>query len=771
MWEEQMNPRSTLTKALSPAVAPARRRRPTRARRVLIGAAALALVSATLVLGTSGAQAAVAFPIESLDGTGNNVANPTWGQAGQPYPRVGPARYADGLSQPVAGPNSRYISNRVMNDNFQNVFSEHRVSQWGWAWGQFIDHTIGLAQGGTQTANIPFNSSDPLESFTDTLGSIPFTRDAAASGTGVTNARQTPNSTNSYIDAWDVYGGTQQRLEWLRDGPVDGNMANNAATLMMPGGYLPKANSRGNASTAPTMAVDGRLLANPGEAAVAGDVRANENMGLTATQTLFAREHNRIVSLLPNTLSAEDKFQIARRIVVAEQQYITYNEFLPAMGVTLPQYTGYNPNVNAAETQEFATVGYRAHSQIHGEFTTAEFPASRYTSAQLSVLTAQGVEVNQDGSNLSLTIPLNVAFFNPDLLQLVGEGPMLSSLAESQYKNDEMFDNGMRSVLFQVPTTGSDPTCVDQVDFRPCFTGVTDLGAIDIERGRDHGLPSYNQLRQEYGLAPKTSFTAITGESTDQFPAGTGIDNPNSLTFTSAADINGNPVAIGEADGTTSVTRATTLAARLRGVYGSVNNVDAFVGMISEPHLPGSEMGELQTAIWARQFQALRDGDRFFYGNDQGLSTIKSQYGIDFHTTLGQVIARNTDLPAADINPDVFLVADDDLPAATCSVSYRVTTSWPGQFQVNMKITNLTSAPISNWTLRYQFAGGQTFVTTWNGNYTQSGANVSVTPVSSNPTIPPGGNYDGAGFNASWDNATDPVPVNFTLNNKRCALG
>ena len=187
-----------------------------------------------------------------------------------------------------------------------------------------------------------------------------------------------------------MYGPTTSRLEWLRDGPVDGNLANNAATLMLPGGYLPRATARGNASTAPTMAVDGRLLANPGSAVVAGDVRANENIALTATQTLFAREHNRIVSLLPNSLSAEDKFQIARRVVVAEEQYITYNEFLPAMGVTLPAYTGYNSNVNTSLTQEFATVGYRAHSQIHGEFTTAEFPASRWTSAQLAQLRAAG---------------------------------------------------------------------------------------------------------------------------------------------------------------------------------------------------------------------------------------------------------------------------------------------------------------------------------------------------------------------------------------------
>jgi len=229
-------------------------RRRWRPRRTLIAAVAgLLAIAGPIIYVNQAASAAVGFPIESLDGSGNNVANPTWGQAGTAYSRVLPARYADGRSQPVSGPNTRMISNRLFNDDFQNIFSEGRISQWGWTWGQFLDHTFGLAQGGTETANIPFNSGDPLESFTDTLGTIPFTRDAAAPGTGTTNARQTINTVNSYIDAHSVYGPTTSRLEWLRDGPVDGNMANNAATLMLPGGYLPRATARGNASTAPTM--------------------------------------------------------------------------------------------------------------------------------------------------------------------------------------------------------------------------------------------------------------------------------------------------------------------------------------------------------------------------------------------------------------------------------------------------------------------------------------------------------------------------------------
>jgi hypothetical protein len=741
-----------------------------RLRNAIIVLAVTSAVSTTVVAGNNNAQAAVGFEVRSLDGSGNNVAHPTWGQVGTPYTRVAPARYADGLSQPVSGPNSRMVSNRIFNDVHQNVFSEERVSQWGWAWGQFLDHTFGLAEGGTQTANIPFNSGDPLESFTDTLGVIPFTRDQPTAGTGVTNARQANNTVNSYIDGWPVYGGTQQRLEWLRDGPVDNNLANNAATLMMPGNYLPQRSARGNPGAAPTMASDGRLLGNPNVGVVAGDVRANENIALTSTQTLFAREHNRIVSLLPTSLSAEDRFQIARRIVGAEQQFITYNEFLPALGVDLPTYAGYNPNVNANLTTEFATVGYRAHSMMHGEFTTGTTQLSRYSTATLDSLRAQGVTVNVTGATVSFTIPLGVGFFNPQLVPTIGLGPYLTSLSESQYRNDEMIDNQLRSILFQVPVSGN-PTCLDGVTLPQCFKGVTDLGAIDIERGRDHGMPSYNQLRQAYGLAPKTSFTAITGEATDAFPAGSAADNPNSLDFLNTADINGTPTTVGNPDGSTSGIRRTTTASRLRAVYGNVNNIDAFVGMVAEAHQPGSEFGELQRAIWTRQFLALRDGDRFFFGNDPALNTILSQYGIDFHTTLAQVIAHNTDTPAADINPNVFLVADADLAAATCKVTYKVLTTWPGFFQVSLDLTNLTTTPVDGWIARWQFANGQSFSqSNWNGTFSQNGVNATVANASWNAAIPPGGTVTGVGFNGNWDNVVGAVPVNFTLNGSRCAI-
>jgi hypothetical protein len=187
-----------------------------------------------------------------------------------------------------------------------------------------------------------------------------------------------------------------------------------------------------------------------------------------------------------------------------------------------------------------------------------------------------------------------------------------------------------------------------------CFTVVQDLGAIDIQRGRDHGLPYYNQLRIAYGLAPKTSYAAITGERKAGFPRvrsllGTRhpIDDPDSLDFTRLEDAEGNvvnPKSDEAGENVVSGSRRTTLASRLKAIYGAdnVNRVDAFVGMLSEPHVRGTEFGELQLAIWKRQFQALRDGDRFFYLNDPLLDRIRSRYDIDYRQTLANVIRLNT---------------------------------------------------------------------------------------------------------------------------------
>ena len=81
------------------------------------------------------------------------------------------------------------------------------------------------------------------------------------------------------------------------------------------------------------------------------------------------------------------------------------------------------------------------------------------------------------------------------------------------------------------------------------------------------------------------------------------------------------------------------------------DTVDAFVAMVSEKHVGGTEFGPLQLAIWKKQFEALRDGDRFFYRNDPVLNSITQTYGITYRHTLAELIKLNTGLTT---QPNVF---------------------------------------------------------------------------------------------------------------------
>nr|WP_083466246.1 peroxidase family protein [Kibdelosporangium sp. MJ126-NF4] len=592
------------------------------------------LVVAGGLLASGVAEADTTFEYPSLDGSGNNRAHPDWGKAGTGYLRLAPANYTDGIGAPGTGPSARYVSNRVFNDAGQRLSSPRGTSQWAAVWGQFLDHTFAKLVPGqiVQPPKIPYDNSDPLESFRSDLPFVPFGRSAAVDGTGVDKPREQVNSLGSYIDAYAVYG-TADRLAWMREG----------AKLLMPGGNLPRRDARGNASTAPGMEdAAGRMQ---GNGMVAGDVRANENTGLLAVHTLFAREHNRIVDQLPKSLPEEVKFQVARRVVIATQQYITYTEFLPTLGVHLKPYRGYDPAVNPTVGNEFATVGYRgAHSMIHDDI-RLRVPTSRYTAAQLDALRATGVVVKPVGAEVELTLPASEAPFNPGLFEHLRLDPVLQGLGRfPAAATDEQMGELVRSVPFSAQGQ----------------TLVFDVTAVDIERGRDHGMPNYQQTRAAYGLSPRSTFRSVTGEASESFPAdpeltpGKEIDDPDSLDFTRLRDRNGRPVPAGS-DLAVTGERRTTTAARLKALYGGdITKLDAFVGMVSEPKAPGSEFGELQTAIWRKQFEDLRDGDRFFHGNDPVLAMIKHRYGIDYRQNLGDVVARNTDVPRYDLAANVF---------------------------------------------------------------------------------------------------------------------
>lgn len=107
----------------------------------------------------------------------------------------------------------------------------------------------------------------------------------------------------------------------------------------------------------------------------AGDVRANEQIQLTTMHTMLMREHNRIardLSYINSYWDDERLFQEARKIVVAQLQHITFNEFLPLVigkekiyeyGLELEQpgryYRGYDSKINAGIRVEFQAAAFR----------------------------------------------------------------------------------------------------------------------------------------------------------------------------------------------------------------------------------------------------------------------------------------------------------------------------------------------------------------------------------------------------------------------------
>ncbi|MGX4655227.1 arabinofuranosidase catalytic domain-containing protein [Micromonospora sp. SCSIO 07396] len=106
--------------------------------------------------------------------------------------------------------------------------------------------------------------------------------------------------------------------------------------------------------------------------------------------------------------------------------------------------------------------------------------------------------------------------------------------------------------------------------------------------------------------------------------------------------------------------------------------------------------------------------------------------------------------------------------AAGCQVTYTVSSQWPGGFGAGVTITNLGD-PVSSWRLTWSFDAGQTVTQLWNGSYTQSGAQVAVTNVSYNGSIPTGGSTS-FGFNGAAT-GSNPAPTTFTLNGTTCTGG
>jgi peroxidase len=400
----------------------------------------------------------------SLDGSGNLPGQPRAGTARQPFRRLAPNAYADGTGEPAGGdrPSARAISNAVAAATGVRPNSRH-ANDLFWQWGQFLDHDLDETPTAVPAESFPVRvpagdpSFDPTGSGTAVIG---LNRSAYTTVNGV---REQTNAITSWIDGSMVYGSDAARAQALRAADGSGRLKTSAG----PDGDLPPYNTDGVANIPP----------GPGFF-LAGDVRANEQVGLLALHTLFVREHNQWADLYRAAnpqADDEETYQFARLVVIAEIQSVTYREFLPLLigrGALKP-YRGHRPGVDPAISNEFATAAYRlGHSLL---------------SPTLRRANADGSEAA--GGSLSLA----GAFFRPDEIATQGVDTLLRGLCLQRCQElDEQVVDDVRNFLFGAPGSGG-----------------LDLASLNIQRGRDHGLASYAGVRAHLGLRPAKHFRDI----------------------------------------------------------------------------------------------------------------------------------------------------------------------------------------------------------------------------------------------------------------------
>ncbi len=258
-------------------------------------------------------------------------------------------------------------------------------------------------------------------------------------------------------------------------------------------------------------------------------------------------------------------------------------------------YTEYLPILIGPVLGSYNGYDPRVNAQVTQEFSTSAF---RVGHSQVSD-TQEGIDNNE---NVIFTESLAQSFFNtPEIDEANGIDPLLRSLGVDFAQATDVYTvAALRNLLF-AGLVGGD---VDEID----------LIAIDIQRERDVGVGTLNQTRQAIGLRRYSSFAQLTSD----------------------------PV----------------LQNSLQNVYGSIDNVDLFMGGLAEKHARGAVVGPTFQAIIADQFAALREGDRFFWQN-QGFDNRTA--AMISATTLTTLMKRNTATP--NLQANVFI--QSSLPTHT----------------------------------------------------------------------------------------------------------
>ncbi len=367
---------------------------------------------------------------------------------------------------------------------------------------------------------------------------------------------------------------------------------------------------------------------------VGGDGRANENVGLTAVHTIWARNHNYHVDQIDAAGfngTVEELFQAARILNIGEYQQVVFNDFADSLlgglqGSGRHGHDEYNPNADARISHEFAAAAYRfGHSQI-GEMMTLK-----------------------DADGNSFDVPLFDLFLNPTNDPSAFLGP----LPQGYVPQPGYAQHGVANILgglIEQPSEEIDTQVVNAVR-TDLVRSPADLFAFNVARGRDLGVGTMNQVRADLAASDspyiieaidQSDFAMTPYTSWEDFQARNGLSDAQIEQFKTAYPdlvlsgealtqfqlVNPDIALVDNQDGTMTV--------------NGIDRVDLWVGGLAEQHINGGVVGHTFWVLIHEQLDRLQEGDRFYYIDRIGDLPVYNDFISNI--TMGDVVSRNTGL-------------------------------------------------------------------------------------------------------------------------------
>ncbi|NXJ82003.1 DUOX2 oxidase, partial [Trogon melanurus] len=544
-----------------------------------------------------GTQESIYWEVQRYDGWYNNLLHHSRGSVGARLLRLLPANYADGVYQALQEPhvpNARQLSN-VVAEGPSGLPSRRNTTVLAVFFGfHVLLDILGMEKPGCPAEFL--NIHIPARDFVfDPAGTgdvvLPFQRIHWATETGQSpnSPRAQTNEVTSWLDGSSIYGPSHSWSDALRSFS-GGQLASG------PSGDLPRE-------------TDGRVpmwkaldpstgRGGPQGIYDLGSAWGNENPFVQAESIAWFRYHNHLAAALARahpTWSDEDLFQHARKRVIATFQSIVLYEWLPTLlGRDIPEYKGYQQHLDPSLSPEFVASA--------GQFLATMLPPGVYKRDP----TCQFHQVPGPSGSFP-AVRLCNSYWSRE------ESPALS--ISPQLLQAEDVDSLLLGMSSQIAEREDNIVVEDLQDYwyGPLKYSRTDYVASWLQRGRDLGLPTYNQVRERFGLEPLQNWSDLGPHLERQV-----------LEKVAALYANN--------------------TARLELLPGGMLEADS----------------SLFSAIILDQFVRLRDGDRFWFENTKnGLFTAEEASEIR-NTTFHDILAAVTYANLTGLQPHVFVWSEGD---------------------------------------------------------------------------------------------------------------